>query len=127
MKTVLERLLLAAAITLMAVALDSSAPAQQADEDPNPASSRRQQSVPQHADAGQVPAGEVRTQDALAFTGQVEKEKDRVVLVDPVTKINYQLDDQSKAQSYIGRQVKIIGKLDMNSNTIRIESIERLR
>jgi hypothetical protein len=38
--------------------------------------------------------------------------------------MNYQLDDQAKAKPYLGKQVKITGKLEMRSNTIHINSIE---
>jgi hypothetical protein len=46
------------------------------------------------------------------------------VLKDPMTKMSYQLDDQEKAARYVGKQVKVTGKLDMSSNTIQVESIE---
>jgi hypothetical protein len=49
------------------------------------------------------------------------------VLNDPVTKMDYQLDDQAKAKPYIGKQVKVTGKLEMNSNTIHVDSIEPLQ
>lgn len=131
MKSFLIRLLVAAAATLAAFALASSAArAQQADEDPGPATPRQQQSTkppsPQSGDAQPSSSGDVQTQDALAFTGRVVKEKGQILLKDPVTKMSYQFDDQSKAKQYVGRQVKVTGKLDMNSNTIHIDSIEPL-
>ena len=46
------------------------------------------------------------------------------MLKDPVTKVVYKLDDPAKARQYVGKQVKVTGKLEMNSNTIRVESIE---
>jgi lipopolysaccharide export system protein LptA len=67
---------------------------------------------------------DMKSQDAKSFTGRVAKEKGKLVLKDPVTKMSYQLDDQDKAASYVGKQVKVTGKLDMNSNTIQVESIE---
>ncbi len=66
----------------------------------------------------------MKGQDAKSFTGRVAKEKGKIVLKDPVTKMSYQLDDQDKAASYVGKQVKVTGKLDVNSNTIQVESIE---
>jgi|SRR5579859_5060207 len=130
MRNFIFRLLLAVAATLMAAALASSANAQQT-EDPSrttPPQSTVAQQSPQRPDAGAPPSGEAQTQDALAFTGRVvkEKEKGQLVLNDPITKMSYQLDDQSKAKPYIGKQVKVIGKLDMNSNLIHIERIEPL-
>jgi hypothetical protein len=38
--------------------------------------------------------------------------------------MSYRLDDQSKARPYLGKQVKVIGKLEMKRNTIHIDSIE---
>ena len=46
------------------------------------------------------------------------------MLKDRVTKLTYQLDDQPRARKFIGRQVKVTGKLEMNSNTIQISRIE---
>lgn len=135
MKNFLVRLLLAAALTLVAFVLASPAPAQQADEDPAPAAPRQQQPAgvaqsPPQSDGYTPPAGDVQTQDALTFTGrvvkEVAKEKEQIVLKDPVTKMSYQFDDPSKAKQFLGKQVKVTGKLDMNSNTIHIDSIEPL-
>jgi flagellar basal body-associated protein FliL len=126
----LVRLLIAAAMTLVAFALASSAHAQQADEDPSPATPRQppdqapHAAQPNNAQAA-APSGP-QTEDALAFTGRLVKQKGQIVLNDPVTKISYQLDDPLKAKKYTGRRVKVIGKLDLNSNTIHIDSIEPL-
>jgi hypothetical protein len=80
--------------------------------------------------AQQDPAGafasDPQTQDALAFTGRVIKENGQVKLMDPVTKVNYQLDNQSKAKQFVGRRVKVIGTLGLNSNTIFLHRIEPL-
>ena len=48
------------------------------------------------------------------------------MLKDPVTKMSYQLDDQAKAKPFVGKQVKVTGKLEMKSKTIHIEGIEPL-
>lgn len=127
MKNFLIRILLAAALTLVTFGLVSSAQAQQADEDPVPASPQQPQpttpkSPPQQQSS--APSSDDQTQQALAFTGRVTSEQGRLVLNDPVTKMSYQLDDQTKAKPYVGRQVKVIGKLEMKSNTIHIDSIE---
>jgi len=37
---------------------------------------------------------------------------------------DYQLDDQSQAGKYDGKDVKVTGQLDNASNTIRVQSIE---
>lgn len=131
MKNFLIRILLAAALTLVAFAMASTAQAQQADEDPAPATPRQQQptatpKLPQQQPVPAASSGDSQTQQALAFTGRIINEQGHLVLKDPVTKMSYQLDDQAKAKPYLGKQVKVIGKLEMKSNTIRIDSIEPL-
>jgi glucose/arabinose dehydrogenase len=132
-KNFLIRILLAAALTLVAFALVSSAQAQQADEDPAPATPRQQQpaETPKSPRQPQVPApsgdaqtNDAQTQQALAFTGRIANEEGKLVLKDPVTKMSYQLNDQTKAKPYFGKQVKVVGKLDMKSNTIHVDTIE---
>jgi hypothetical protein len=135
-KNFLIRILLAAALALVAFALASSAQAQQADEDPAPATPRQPQAIttPKSPQPPQVPApssGDAQTNDAqtqqtLAFTGRIVNEDGHLVLKDSVTKTSYQLNDPSKANSFLGKQVKVVGKLEMKSNTIHIDSIEPL-
>ena len=128
MKNFLIRILLAAALTLVTFGLVSSAQAQQADDDPAPARPQQQQPTvpksPQQQQSSVPTSDDNETQQALAFTGRVAGEQGRLVLNDPVTKMSYQLDDQTKAKRYVGKQVKVIGKLEMKSNTIHIDSIE---
>ena len=124
MKNFLVRILLAAAATLVAFALSSSAQAQQADEDRAPATPRQSQS-PASPQEAQLPA-DAQTEESLAFSGRVVKDQGQLVLKDPVTKMTYQLDDQAKAKPYLGKQVKVTGKLEMKSNTIHVEGIEPL-
>jgi len=66
------------------------------------------------------------THEATTFSGKITKEDGKLVLKDPVTKVSYKLDDQTQAKQYIGKSVKVSGKLDMNSNTIQVDSIEPL-
>lgn len=133
MKNFLIRILLAAALTLAAFALVSSAQAQQADEDPAPATPRQQQpsETPKSSRQPQVPAAsgdaqtnDAQTQQAFSFTGRIANEEGKLVLKDPVTKVSYQLNDQSKAKPYFGKQVKVVGKLEIKSHTIHIDTIE---
>ena len=76
----------------------------------------------------QMPAArtDAQAQDAKSFSGRIMKENGKIVLKDPVTKTSYQIDDVSKVKSYMGKEVKVTGKLDMNSNTIHVESIAPL-
>jgi hypothetical protein len=143
MNKFLVRLSLAAAMTMGGIALGSSANAQdqQSSQEPAattppqqqqptatppdqaPAATPEQQQQPNETQSNE-PQSDMKSQDAKSFTGRVAKEKGKLVLKDPVTKMSYQLDDQDKAASYVGKQVKVTGKLDMNSNTIQVESIE---
>jgi hypothetical protein len=71
-------------------------------------------------------SGDTTTHEAQTFSGRIEKEKGEVVLKDPVTKVSYKLDNTAKAKQFMGKQVKVTGKLDMNSNTIQVDGIEPL-
>jgi hypothetical protein len=152
MKNFLFRLSLAAGLTLGVVVLNSAANAQEPNtQEPaattppqqqapaattSPASSQEPTAAPQqeqHEPAAtsqqnepQMPAAgtDAQTQDAKSFSGRIMKENGKIVLKDPVTKTSYQIDDVSKVKPFMGKQVKVTGKLDMNSNTIRVESIE---
>ena len=125
MKQFLMRLLFATAITLVAVVLAPPVRAQQADQDAAPAAPQGAVPSPQRANEGQMPAsGEATTEEAKSFTGRIVKENGEMVLQDTVTKVTYRLDDVAKAKQYMGKRVKVTGKLDMDSNTIRIENIQ---
>ncbi len=69
-------------------------------------------------------SGDATTQQAQTFIGRIVKENGAMVLKDPVTKVVYKLDDPAKAKQYIGKQVKVTGKLHMDSNTIQVDRIE---
>ena len=71
-------------------------------------------------------SGDATTHEAKTFSGRITKENGDLVLKDPVTKVSYKLSDQDKAKHYVGKKVKVTGKLDMNSNTIEVDSIELL-
>ncbi len=129
MKKFLMRLWFAAAMTLAAVALAPAAHAQQStDQDTTATAPQKADSAavpPQQANEAQMPAsGEETTQEAKSFAGTIVKENGEVVLKDPVTKVRYKLDDATKAKPYIGKRVKVSGKLDLDNNTIRVGSIE---
>jgi Protein of unknown function (DUF5818) len=124
MKKMVVRLLLAAAATLV-VALASNARGQQGDEDSQTASSQQQRQPGQQE--AQVPSNESQTQDAHTFIGRVVQDNGQIVLKDPITKMSYQLDDQPKAKQFIGKQVKVNGRLGLDSNTIHIVTIVALQ
>jgi uncharacterized protein YdeI (BOF family) len=132
MKKVLLHFSLATAVTLLTLALAPPVNAQQADQDaaqttPHQADPAATPQTQQQQNEAQMPSsGDTTTHDAKVFTGRIVKESGEFVLNDPVTKVSYKLRDPAKAKQYQGKQVKVTGKLDMNSNTIEVDSIELL-
>ena len=119
---------LTALILFFLLTFGSSLRAQQADQEPAPATPRRADthtaSQP-HANEAQMPAsGAITTYAANTFSGNIVKENGQLVLQDPVTKVSYKLSDQAKAKPYMGKPVKVTGKLETNSNTIQVDGIE---
>jgi len=119
MKNFLLRLALAFSVMSAALALTVTSNAQPGNSGPlqpmvfQP--SAQQQAQPQN---------EMQTQEAKPFNGTIMKEKGKLVLKDTAANISYQLDDQEKAKQFVGKQVKVTGKLDMNTNLIHVETIE---
>jgi Protein of unknown function (DUF5818) len=56
------------------------------------------------------------------FMGRVVRERSGYVL--RAGGLEYKLDDQEAARDYAGRNVKIMGNLDRQSNTIHVQTIE---
>ena len=129
MKEILLRLLLAALLIFATFALPSPPGGRHADLDPNPASlSHRQQENAQslasndgHKDSAKYSAGDDQTQGAFAFTRHIMDAKPSLVLMDPATKIIYQLDDQSRVRRLVGSKVRVIGRLDMTTSNTHID------
>ena len=65
-----------------------------------------------------------QTQDAKAFNGTIVKEKGKLVLKDAAANVSYQLDNQEKAKQFEGKQAKVTGRLDLETNLIHVENIE---
>jgi len=131
MNKFLLRFLLAAAVTVLAVSLTQPGEAQSPSQDSTAkaAQSAPEQSAPAAQQQGnneaQMPAsGDTTTHEANAFTGRIVRQDGEIVLMDAVSKVTYKFDDPAKAKKYVGQHVKVTGKLDMNSNTILVESIE---
>ena len=126
MKRLFLHLSLGVAVTLLALSLTSALHAQQADQDPSPTAPQTNPAAqqPQQNEAQMPASGATTTEEAKAFSGRIVKENGELVLKDLVTKVSYKLSDQTKAKQYVGKDVKATGKLDMNTNTIQVESIE---
>jgi predicted RNA-binding protein len=120
------KFLLATAVMCLIPGLETPLHAQQADQDAAPASPHQPEATQQQNEAQMPASGDATTQEAKTFTGRILKENGDLVLKDLVTKVSYKLDDAAKAKQYMGKQVKVTGKLDMNTNTIQIENIELL-
>ena len=67
-----------------------------------------------------------RTQAPLTFTGCIEQSNGASVLVDRVANLTYQLDDQIRTKSLRGRRVRVVGKLQLRTNTILVDGIALL-
>ncbi|MGC1450170.1 MAG: DUF5818 domain-containing protein [Candidatus Sulfotelmatobacter sp.] len=67
---------------------------------------------------------DMQAEDVKPFNGTIVKEKGKLVLKDTAANVSYQLDDQDKAKQFVGKQVKVTGKLDSNTNRIHVENIE---
>jgi hypothetical protein len=115
MKNSLLHLALAFSVMAGMVALTAQSSAQQTKADPQAVAAQQAQ-----------PQNEAQTQDAKPFNGTIVKEKGKLILKDSVSNVSYQLDDQDKAKQFVGKQVKVTGKLDMNTNVIHVDSIEPL-
>jgi hypothetical protein len=123
MKKFLLHLSLAAAVSVLTLAVAPSAHAQQAGQDPAPTAAQ----PPQQNNEAQMPSSnDPTTHQDKAFTGRIVKENGDLVLKDPVSKVTYKLSDPAKAKEFVGKQVKVTGKLDMNTNTIEVNGIEPL-
>ena len=120
---------MAAALTLAAVALSSPAHGQQADEGPTPTDSapqRKAQKPETQSRPSVAPSSNDQTQDELGFMGRIEQQNGTLVLNDRVTKLTYLLNDQTRTRRFIGKHVKVKGKLELKSNTIEVSRIEAL-
>ena len=65
-------------------------------------------------------------QKGHTFVGQIVKAQNGqyALLVDKENGSGFYLDDQEKAKQFEGRNVKVIGTLDVAKNTIRVSDIQ---
>lgn len=63
-----------------------------------------------------------QTEGARTFIGTIVRSKDGFSL--RAGDVEYKLDNKSKAEQYVGKDVKVLGNLDRQSNTIHVETIE---
>lgn len=110
MKNSLLRLAAVLALLASLSGLGAQAKAQQPTDSQQPTAAQQQ--------------NDMQAEDVKPFNGTILKEKGRLVLKDPAANVSYQLDDQDKAKQFVGKQVKVTGKLDLNTNLIHVENIE---
>lgn len=75
--------------------------------------------------AAQPAASQAQPPSAQSFTGTIAKDSGHFVLKISEN-VSYRLDDQEKASSYEGKQVKVEGNLDAKTNLLHVTSIELL-
>ena len=88
----------------------------------NPASTAP--SAQQQEPTATPPAATTQSHDAQTFVGTIAKSGGKYVLRDSSSKTTYTLDDQEKAKAFEGKNVKVTGMLDAQSNTIHVAAIE---
>jgi Protein of unknown function (DUF5818) len=104
--------------------LQNPQPMPQPRPDPPPLPDQQREQPPDHQQPAQPVNADAQQQSSMqTMTGTIVKEDGRYVLKASDNK-TYQIDDQEKAKQFEGKQVKIVGSLDMSTSTIRIQSIE---
>jgi len=63
-----------------------------------------------------------QSETARTFMGTIIRSKEGYSL--RAGDVEYKLDNESKAKQYVGKDVKVLGSLDKQSNTIHVQSIE---
>jgi Protein of unknown function (DUF5818) len=110
------------ALAVLVCALSWGQPFAVAQQDRDPAAPAAQQ--PEQQPEQQPDSSMNQQSDLKTFTGKVMKSGEKLVLKDSASKSTYKLDDQDRAKSFEGRNVKVIGTLDAATSTIRVTSIE---
>jgi len=70
-----------------------------------------------------APGASTDTQTQNSFSGMVVKAGEQYVL--KTDKMTYQLDDETKAKQFEGKQVTVNGTLDKSTGVIRITDIQQ--
>lgn len=130
----LKSLLLGTALTvgLTAAAFAQSNPTPQPQDPAAQTTPSQDQSTPTQTPNTQSPSTSQQPGDTTSatsgsagqqvFTGSIVKSGGKYVLHSAGA--DYQLDDQSQAKSFNGKDVKVNGELDKSGSTIKVKSIE---
>jgi lipopolysaccharide export system protein LptA len=98
----------------LAMALSPSVFAQQDQSSPQPNPNAQTQNTP-------APDASADTQ-TQSFSGTVVKAKNHYVL--KTDRMTYQLDDETKAKQFEGKQVNVTGTVDKSTSMIRVTDIQ---
>jgi hypothetical protein len=109
--------LVLAAVALLVFALSSAHPLALAQQERDPA-------APTAPTAQQPPDGMNQQLEVKTFTGKIMKSGEVLVLKNAANQSTYVLDDQDRAKSFEGRDVKVRGTQDPLTGIIHITSIE---
>ena len=84
----------------------------------------------EHLNCIQTPAkaveGITKKEACVLYWTHFAKPPSKYVLYDAATKTTYQLDDQSRAQPFVGETVQITGTLEGAAKTIHVTGIKKL-
>jgi len=95
----------------------SASPSQQTPSQTNPSTSS-----PSTAPSTDPSASPTSSDSQKSFVGSIVKTGGKYVLHTGGT--DYELDDQSQAKKFEGKDVKVTGSLDASSNTIKVQAID---
>jgi hypothetical protein len=116
------------ALVMLPAAFGQSTPSPSQDPAMQPSTSPSQQTPSQTNPSTATspttdPSSSASSSDAArSFVGSIVKASGKYVLHTGGT--DYQLDDQSTAKKFEGKDVKVTGQLDASSNTIKVQSID---
>ncbi|HUK42276.1 MAG TPA: hypothetical protein VLX11_14575 [Candidatus Acidoferrales bacterium] len=88
--------------------------------------------LPGNANSAATRSGQQVAPQTQTFVGEVKgtnenREWVNPILYDQARKTNFYLNDDTKAERYIGHQVKITGTLDAKNEIIHVATIEELK
>jgi hypothetical protein len=106
------------ALVMLPAAFGQGTPSQSQD----PSTQTPSTQPPSQSPSADNPSSASSSTDAqYNFVGSIVKNGDKFML--HTGDADYQLDDQSQASKFEGKDVKVTGQVDPSSNTIRVQSI----
>jgi hypothetical protein len=84
----------------------------------------QQQAQPQQPTGAVGSMPDAKTPDEKTFVGKITKSGNDLVFKDSVGESTYQLDDQTKAQPFVGKNVMVTGTVDEPTKTIHVLRIK---